>query len=72
MSTILFNFGVHTRNWPGTDFQPSEFNFEFHFWRFFFGGGGGGRFAEFQRRVKIVGIYIKLRTCSRSQKNHSK
>ena len=34
MLTILLNFGVHTRNWPETDFQPLEFNFEFYFWRF--------------------------------------
>ena len=57
---ILLNFGVHTRNWPRTYFHPLELNFEFHFWRF--------RFAEFQKRVKIVGLYIKLKTCSRSQK----
>ena len=55
MSTISLSFDVHTRNWPRIDFQPLEFNFEFYFWScFFFLGGGGGRFAEFQRRVKIV------------------
>ena len=72
MSTILLNFGVRTGNWPGIDFEPLEFNFEFYFWRFRGkgggGGGGGGRFAEFQQKVKIVGIYVKLTTCSRSQK----
>ena len=44
MSTISLKFGMHTRNWPRIDFQPLEFNFEFHFWRFFLGGGLG--FAE--------------------------
>ena len=34
MSTILLNFGVHARNWPRTDLQPLEFNFELYFWRF--------------------------------------
>ena len=63
MSTISLSFGVHIRNWPRTDFQLLEFNFEFSFWRF-----RGLRFAGFQERVKIVGLYIKLRTCSRSQK----
>ena len=29
---------------------------------------GGPRFAEFQKGVKIVGLYIKLKTCSRLQK----
>ena len=38
MSTISLNFGVHTRNWPRIDLQPSEFNFEFYFCRF---GGRG-------------------------------
>ena len=33
-----------------------------------FGGGGGARFAEFQKGVKILGLYIKLKTCSRLQK----
>ena len=61
MSTISLNFGVLTRNWPRIDFQPLEFNFERDF------GWGGGRFAEFQHKVKIVGLYIKLKTCSRSQ-----
>ena len=40
MSTILLNFGVHTRNWPRIDFQPVEFNSEFYFGDL--GGGGGG------------------------------
>ena len=31
------------------------------------GGGGRGRFAEFQKGVKIVDLYIKLKTCSRLQ-----
>ena len=35
---------------------------------FVFGDFGGPRFAEFQQRVKIVGVYIKLETCSRLQK----
>ena len=70
MSTIFLNFGEHARNWPRIDLQPLEFNFEFYFWRF--RGGGGGHFDEFQQRVKIVGLYMKLKTCSRSQKNHSK
>ena len=30
--------------------------------------GGGAGFAEFQQRVKILGLYIKLKTCSRSRK----
>ena len=64
MSTILLNFGVHTRNWPRIDLKPLEFNFEFYFWRF-----RGPRFAEFQQRVKIVGLYEKLKTCLRSQKS---
>ena len=68
MSTISLSFGVHIRNWPRIDFQPLDFNFEFYFWRFREGGG----FAEFQQRVRIAGLYIKLKTCSRSQKNHSK
>ena len=49
MSTISLRFGVHTRNWPRSDFQPLEFNFEFYFWRV----RGGGRFAEFQQRVSV-------------------
>ena len=28
------DLGVHTRNWPRIDFQPSELNFEFYVWRF--------------------------------------
>ena len=67
MSAILLSFGMHTRNWPGIDLQRLEFNFEFYFWRFR-GGGGGGRFPEFQQTVKMVGLYVKLKTCSRSQK----
>ena len=63
---ISLSFGVHTRNWPRIEFQPLEFKFEFYFWRFF--GGGGARFAGFEQRVKIEGLYIKLRTCSISQK----
>ena len=63
MSTISLNFRVHTRNWPRIDFQPIEFNLSL-----IFGDFGGSRFAEFQQRVKIVGLYIKLKTCSRSQK----
>ena len=35
---------------------------------FVFGDFGGLRFAEFQQRVRIVGLYIKVKTCSRSQK----
>ena len=65
MSTIPFNFGVHTRNFPRTDLHPLEFNFAFYFFKI---RGEGVRFAEFQKRVKIVGLYIKLKTCSRSQK----
>ena len=49
MWTILLKFGVRTRNWPRTDLQPLEFNFELYFCRFM-----GPRFAEFQQRVKIV------------------
>ena len=71
MSTITLKLGVDIRNWPRIDFQPLEFSFEFYFWRFRNWGGGGG-VAEFQQRVKIVGLYIKLKTCSRSQKNDSK
>ena len=58
MSTTLLNFSVHTRNWPGIDFQPLEVNFEFYFWRFRGGGGLPG-----SSRVKIVGLHIKLKTC---------
>ena len=64
MSTILLSFGVHTGNWPRIDLQRLEFNFEFSI----VGDFGGPRFAEFQQRVKIVGLYVKLKTCSRSQK----
>ena len=64
MSTILLNFGVHTRNWRRIHLQHLELNFEFYFWRF-----RGPRFAEFQQRVKIVGLNVKLKTYSRSQKN---
>ena len=67
MSTISLKFDVLTRNRPRIDFQLLEFNFEFHFSRF-----RGPGFAEFQQRVQIVGLYIKLKTCSRSQKNDSK
>ena len=35
---------------------------------FIFGEFEGSRFAEFQKEVKIVGLYIKLKTCSRLQK----
>ena len=41
VSTILFNSGVYTRNWPRIGLQPLEFNFEFYFWRFRGVGGGG-------------------------------
>ena len=47
ISTISLKFDVRTRNWPGIDFQPLEFNFEFYFWRF-----RGGGLAEFQQGVK--------------------
>ena len=57
-------FGVHTRNWPRIYLQHLEFNFEFYLWRL----GGGGLFAELKQRFKILGLYIKLKTCSRSQK----
>ena len=63
MSTISLKFGVRTRNWPRIDFQPLEFNFEFYFWTF---QGAGS--AELQQRVKIISLYIKLKTCSISQK----
>ena len=59
---ISLKFGVHTRNWPRIDFQPLEFNFEFYFWRL-----RGTAFSKEQ----IVGVpspYMKLKTCSRSQK----
>ena len=62
MLTISLNFGVHTRNWPRIQFLSSIFG------DFGSGGGGGGRFTGFQQRVKIVCLYIKLKTCSRSQK----
>ena len=65
MLTILLKFDVHTRNWPSIDLQRLEFNSKLYFWRF---RGGGGRFAKFQKRVRIVGLYIKLKNCSRSQK----
>ena len=63
MPTISLKFGVHTRNWPRIDFQPLEFNFEV-----IFGDFRGPGFAEFQQRVKIAGLYIKLKSYSRSQK----
>ena len=63
MFTISLSFGVCTRNWPRIDLHPLEFNFEFYFLRFRGGGGGVWRFAEFQQRVQIVGLYIKLKTC---------
>ena len=52
MSTILLNFGVHTRNWPRIDLQPLVFNFEFYFWRF-----RGPRFAEFQQSQNRRSLY---------------
>ena len=52
MSTISLTFGVHTRNWPRIDMLS-----------FIFGEFGGPRFAELQKGVKIVGHYIKLKTC---------
>ena len=64
MSTISLKFGVHSRNWPRIDFQSLENSIVI----FIFGDFRGPRFAEFQQRVKIVGLYIKLKTCSRSQK----
>ena len=67
MSMISINFGLDTRNWPRINLQLLEFNFEFYFWRF-----RGLRFVEFQQRVKIVGLYVKLKTCSRSQKKSFK
>ena len=63
MSTIALRFGVRTRNWPRIDFQPSEFNFESYFWRF----RGGGLLSS-EERVRIVDLYIKLKTCLRLQK----
>ena len=60
MSTISLRFGVHTRNWPRIDFQPLEFNFEYYF---IFGDFGGSR-----KKIKIVGLYIKIKTYSRLQK----
>ena len=68
MSTISLNFGVHTRNWPRIDLQPLEFNSEFYVWGLRGGGGGGACFSEFQKGVKIVGLYIKHKTSSRWQK----
>ena len=65
MSKILLSFGVYTRNWPKIGPKPLEFNVGLCFWRFW----EGPRFAEFQQRLKIVGLYIKLKTCSRSQKS---
>ena len=36
-------------------------------------GGRGGRFAEFQQKVKMAGLYMKLKTCvQKITKNHSK
>ena len=63
MSAIALRFGVHTRNWPIIDFQPLEFNFESYFWRF----RGEGVLSS-EQRVRIVDLYIKLKTCSRLQK----
>ena len=65
MSTISLKFGMHARNWPRIDFQPLEFNFEFNF---IFGDFRGPGFAKLQQRVIIVLLYMKLKTCSRSQK----
>ena len=62
MSTISLNFGFHARNWPRIGSQFLKFNFELYFWRF-----RGPHCAEFQQRVKIVGLYSKLKTCSRSE-----
>ena len=64
MSTISLDFGVCTKNWPRIDLRLLEFNFEFYFWRF----RGGGDFLQFQQRVNIIGLYIKLKTCSRLRK----
>ena len=36
------------------------------------GGGGGGSVLLSSSSVRIVCLYIKLKTCSRSQKYHSK
>ena len=65
MSTISLKFGVHTRDWPRIDFQSLEFNFEL----FFFGGGS---FCLISAKSHIVGLHIKLKTCSGPQKIHSK
>ena len=61
MLMILLNFGVHTRNWPRID-QNSILSFSFGDFR-------EPHFAEYLQRVKVVGLYIKLKTCSRSQKS---
>ena len=60
MLTISLKFDIHTENWPRIDFQPLKFSFES-----VFGDFGESRFAEFQQRVKITGLYIKLKTCLR-------
>ena len=49
LSTILLNFGMHTRNWPRIDLQPLEFNSEFYVWKF--------RFAEFQQSQNRRSLY---------------
>ena len=56
MSTILLKFDVLTSKWPRIGVQPLEFNFEFYFGRF--RGEGEGRFAEFQQKVRIVGLSL--------------
>ena len=33
------------------------------------GNKQGAGFAEFQKRVKVVGMYVNLKTCSGSQKS---
>ena len=63
MSTISLSFGMHARNWPRIDLSHQN-----SILSFMFGDFVRSCFGEFQKRVKTVGPYFKLITCSRSQK----
>ena len=57
MSTVSLSFGVHTLE-TGLELISTLQN---SILSFIFGDFGWPRFAEFQQRVKRVGLYIKLK-----------